>query len=128
VQFELPVTAVFPENGDRNPDATIRFRPSEPLMEHIRHSLQQVLVDAVRRAPAEDVPLLAWPLACGSAVADKTRVMGFADGELVIQVPDAPWRTQLLGLATEYLRHLDEITVGRVQRLRFVLPGELEQR
>ena len=95
-------------------------------MEHVRQSLQQILVDAVRRAPADDVPLLAWPLACGSAVADKTRALAFAGGELVVQVPDAAWRGQLLALATDYLRHLREITDGRVERLRFVVPGELE--
>ena len=97
-------------------------------MEHVRQTLQQIVVDAVRRAPAEDVPLLAWPLACGSAVAEKTRALAFADGELIVQVPDAPWRVQLLNLTGEYLKQLREITDGRVQRLRFVLTGELEKR
>ena len=97
-------------------------------MEHIRQPLQQILMDAVRRAPADDVPLLAWPLACGSAVAEKTQAITFAAGELIVRVPDAAWRTQLLGLAGEYLRQLREITGGRVERLRFVLPGELEKR
>lgn len=97
-------------------------------MDHIRQPLQQLLADAVRRAPAEDVPLLAWPLACGSAVADKTRALAFTEGELLIQVPDAAWRVQLLNLTAEYLRSLGEITNGRVERLRFVLPTELEKR
>lgn len=97
-------------------------------MEQIRNSLQQILIDAVRRAPAEDLPVLAWPLACGSAVAEKTRAVAFREGELVIQVPDGAWRTQLLGLSGEYLRQLKDITQGRVERLRFVLINELEQR
>ncbi len=97
-------------------------------MEHIRQSLQQIVVDAVRRAPAEDVPLLAWPLACGAAVAEKTRALAFAEGELLVQVPDGSWRAQLLSLTGEYLRHLREITDGRIQRLRFVLENELDKR
>lgn len=97
-------------------------------MESIRQPLQKIVVDAVRRAPADDVPVLAWPLACGSAVADKTRALAFADGELLVQVPDAAWRTQLLGLSADYLRVLREITEGRIQRLRFVLASELEKR
>lgn len=97
-------------------------------MEHIRQTLQQIVVDAVRRAPAEDVPLLAWPLACGAAVAEKTRALAFADGELLVQVPDAAWRAQLLSLTGEYLRQLREITDGRIQRLRFVLESELDKR
>ena len=97
-------------------------------MEHIRQALQQLVVDAVRRAPAEDVPLLAWPLACGSAVSEKTRALNFADGELTVQVPDAAWRVQMLNLTGEYLQQLRDITSGRVQRLRFVLASELEKR
>ncbi len=97
-------------------------------MEHIRQTLQQIVVDAVRRAPAEDVPLLAWPLACGSAVSEKTKALAFANGELVVQVPDAAWRTQMLNLTGEYLQQLRHITEGRVERLRFVLPTELGTR
>lgn len=96
-------------------------------MEHIRQSLQQIVVDAVRRAAVEDVPLLAWPLACGSAVSEKTRAVAFAGGELMVQGPDATWRTQLLSLTGEYLRQLRAITNGRVERLRFVLASELEK-
>lgn len=97
-------------------------------MDHIRQSLQQIVIEAVRRAPAEDLPMLAWPLACGSAVAQKTRALAFCDGELTVQVPDAPWRTQLLSLTSHYLQQLREITDGRVQQLRFVLASELEKR
>jgi predicted nucleic acid-binding Zn ribbon protein len=96
-------------------------------MENIRQTLQQLVVDAVRKAPAEDIPLLAWPLACGSAVAEKTRALAFTDGELTIRVPDAAWRTQLLSLTSDYLRQLRQITEGRVERLRFVLESELEK-
>lgn len=95
-------------------------------MEHVRAALQRVLLDAVHRAPPEDVPLLAWPLVCGSAVAEKTRAARFDDGELVIEAPDAAWRTQLLALSREYIAQLQEITDGRVKRLRFVLPGEMD--
>jgi hypothetical protein len=97
-------------------------------MEHVRDTLQQIVIDAVRRAAPEEVPLLAWPLACGAAVAEKTRAIAFHEGELAIQVPDAAWRTQLLSLTSAYLRQLREITGGRVERLRFVLPNELDKR
>ncbi len=85
-------------------------------------------MDALHRAPAEDVPLLAWPFVCGSAVAAKTRAMSFSEGELVVQVPDTSWRTQLLALAGEYTANLRRVTGGKVERLRFVLPGERESR
>jgi hypothetical protein len=97
-------------------------------MDHVRQSLQQIVIEAVRRAPAEDIPMLAWPLACGAAVAEKTRALAFRDGELTVQVPDAPWRAQLLSLTANYLLQLRDITDGRVQQLRFVLASEAEKR
>jgi hypothetical protein len=97
-------------------------------MDHIRQSLQKIVVEAVRRAPAEDIPMLAWPLACGAAVAEKTRALSFCEGELTVQVPDGPWRTQLLSLTSNYLQQLRDITDGRVQQLRFVLASEAEKR
>ena len=51
----------------------------------------------------------------------------FSDGELMILVPDAAWRTQMLSLTGEYLRQLREITDGRIERLRFVLASEVEK-
>ncbi len=85
-------------------------------------------MEVLHLAPAEDVPLLAWPFVCGSAVAAKTRAMAFHEGELVVEVPDAPWRTQLMALASDYTANLRRVTGGKVERLRFVLPGEMESR
>lgn len=95
-------------------------------MEHVRAALQKILLEALYRAPEEDVPLLAWPIVCGSSVAEKTRALRFHEGELVVEVPDARWRTQMLALGREYVANLREVTNGRVERLRFVLPGEVD--
>jgi hypothetical protein len=54
--------------------------------------------------------------------------LSFCEGELTVQVPDGPWRTQLLSLTSNYLQQLRDITDGRVQQLRFVLASEAEKR
>ena len=41
---------------------------------------------------------------------------------------DAAWRTQLLGLAPQYLAAVNQFTSQNVRRTNFVLPDELRQR
>ena len=97
-------------------------------MEHARSGLQKIVADSLRRAPAEEAAVLAWPLVCGTAVADKTQALDINDGVLRVQVPDAAWRTQLLGLATQYVAAVNQFTSHNVRRINFVLPEELRAR
>src|ERR1700690_2420420 len=72
-------------------DATIMsfsspFRP--PFRSHSRlwsHALNRasagletIIAKALHRAPAGESALLAWPVACGSAVAERTRALSFS--------------------------------------------------
>lgn len=91
-------------------------------MEHARAGLQKIVADVLRRAPPEEAPLLAWPLACGPAVAAKTRPLGFREGVLRVQVPDPAWREQLLELAPRYLAALNQAIGVTVARIEFVVP------
>ena len=68
-------------------------------MEPARPILKKLLADILNRFPAEQVPLEAWPFVCGKQVARRTQAVGFADGVLRIEVPDAAWRAQLRGAA-----------------------------
>ena len=93
-------------------------------MQHAGAGLQKIVTDTLRRAPSDDAALLAWPLVCGTAVAGKTRALDFADGVLSVQVPDANWRSQLLGLAPQYLAEVNKFGTNNVRRIAFVLPDE----
>ncbi|MGI9103873.1 MAG: DUF721 domain-containing protein [Terriglobales bacterium] len=90
-------------------------------MEHARDTLQKIVADAIRRAPAEEVPLLAWPLACGATVAARTKALNYSDGVLRVQVPDAAWRCELVGLLPHYLATLNQF--ARIKRVEFVVAG-----
>ena len=83
--------------------------------------LEKVLARSLRRAPAAQGPLLAWPLACGSAVAERTRAIEFKEGVLLVEVPDARWRTELRTLAERYLAAINRYVGENVERNEFVM-------
>jgi len=78
----------------------------------------------LRGAPPEEAPLIAWPLACGPQVAEKTRAVRFAGKVLTVEVPDAGWREQLRDLAPHYLQVFHRLLAGSVERIHFVVRGE----
>lgn len=85
--------------------------------------LESILTKALRRAPPSESALLAWPIACGSAVADRTRAAGFSDGILKIEVADAGWRRELANLAPRYLAVINKYSASSVKRIEFVVKG-----
>lgn len=91
-------------------------------MERAGDGMRQIAIDAIRRAPSAEAPLLGWPLACGSTVAARTRALSYAEGVLKVEVPDAAWRNELLRLVPQYLATLSQI--AKVKRIEFVTPKE----
>ena len=96
-------------------------------MERAGTGLRKIVVDALSKAPAEDAAVLAWPLVCGTAVADKTKAIELSAGVLRVEVPDAGWRKQLHGFLPHYLEALNRITNGKVERIEFVFVGETKK-
>ncbi|MGA2992337.1 MAG: DUF721 domain-containing protein [Candidatus Korobacteraceae bacterium] len=86
--------------------------------------MKKLLADILNRFPAEQVPLEAWPFVCGKQVARRTQAVGFVDGVLRIEVPDAAWRAQLRELRGEYLAGLNQYGAARVNGIEFVLAGK----
>jgi Dna[CI] antecedent, DciA len=85
--------------------------------------LDKVVARSLRKAPADQVPLLAWPLACGSTVATRTRALDFVEGVLRVEVPDAGWRRELQALAPRYLATLNQYGTESITRVEFVVAG-----
>jgi hypothetical protein len=94
-------------------------------MEPAGAGLEKILADSLRRMPLTDAPVIAWPLVCGSAVAERTRAVSFAGGSLRIEVSDTGWRRELQALAPRYLATINRYVGQRVQRLEFVLRDEV---
>jgi Dna[CI] antecedent, DciA len=82
------------------------------------------VVSALRRAQPGEGPVLAWPVACGSAVAARTRALQFVDGVLRVEVSDAGWRKELQAFAPHYLAVMNRYVEERVKRIEFVIAGQ----
>jgi hypothetical protein len=83
--------------------------------------LETIVAKALHRAPPDESPLLAWPIACGSAVADRTRALSFSDGILQVEVADAGWRRELANLAPRYVALINKFSATSVKRIEFVV-------
>ena len=90
-------------------------------MEQVGAGLEKIVAGSLRRSPAGEGPLLAWALACGHAVAGRTRAIDFAQGILRVEVPDAGWRAELQALAPQYLAVLNRYVTESVKRIEFVI-------
>jgi len=90
-------------------------------MAAVGNGLEKVVARSLQKTPAGQAPLLAWPLACGSAVAERTRALDFANGILRVEVPDLGWRRELQALAPRYVASLNRYLADDVIRVEFVI-------
>lgn len=93
-------------------------------MEPASTGLSKILSQALRQTAPGDVPVLVWPLACGSRVAERTKAVGFAEGVLKVEVPDRAWREQLGELSPRYLHVLNQYSTQPVRAIEFVVQGQ----
>ncbi len=93
-------------------------------MEQAGAGLEKVVADSLRRMPVADACLTAWPLVCGSTVAERTRALDFAAGVLRVEVADAGWRRELQALAPRYVAAINRYTTESVQRIEFVIASQ----
>lgn len=90
-------------------------------MERARGGLRKIMAEALQQGAPDEGPVLAWPLVCGSAVAARTRVLGFANGVLRVETQDETWRKQLLDFAPAYVASLNQLVSERVVRIEFTV-------
>jgi hypothetical protein len=94
-------------------------------MEPIRSGLRRIMSDFLKTQPQEDAAVLAWPVVCGAEVAARTRAVSFADGVVLIEVPDANWRSQLAAFVPRYLSGFaDLLGPALVKEVRFQAAGD----
>jgi len=83
--------------------------------------LETIIAKALHCAPPSKSALLAWPVACGSAVAERTRPLNFSEGVLYVEVADAGWRRELANLAPRYVAMINRYSATSVKRIEFVV-------
>ncbi len=90
-------------------------------MERAGAGLEKLIAGTMRRVPPGEAPALAWPLVCGSKVADRTRALDFSNAVLRVEVPDAGWKHEMQNLAPRYLATLNRYCGHRVAKIEFVI-------
>ena len=100
---------------------SLLHRVSGEQLEQAGSDLEKIVAKSLRQVPPAQAPILAWPVVCGSAVAERTRASSFADGVLCVEVADAGWRSELQALAPRYLSMINRYTVEIVRRIEFVV-------
>ena len=93
-------------------------------MEQASAGLEKIVIGSLRRVPQGEAPLLAWPLVCGSAVAQRTQAVNFADAILRVEVPDAGWKREMQNLAPRYVAAMNRYAGQKVERIEFVISTE----
>jgi len=94
-------------------------------VEAIASTLEKVVARTLRRT--DGAPILAWPVVCGSAVAERTRAISFDSGMLVVEVPDAGWRAELRHLAPHYLAAINKCSAVPVNRIEFTIARQMQK-
>ncbi|HZW91411.1 MAG TPA: DciA family protein [Candidatus Eremiobacteraceae bacterium] len=90
-------------------------------MQQAGAGLERIVAGSLRRVPQAEAPLLAWPLVCGSVVAERTQATDFADAVLRVEVPDAGWKREMQNLAPRYLAALNRYAGQKVKRIEFLI-------
>ncbi len=90
-------------------------------MEPASAGLEKIVLASLRHAPQDQTPLLAWPLVCGSKVAERTQALDFFGNVLRVEVPDAGWKHEMQSLAPQYLATLNRYAGQKVKRIDFVI-------
>ncbi len=98
-------------------------------MEQAGSGLEKIVAQSLRLAPRTEAPLMAWPVVCGSAVAERTCALSFEDGVLRVEVAGLGWKAELQALAPRYVATINRYTTEAVRRIEFVVarPGSADK-
>ena len=96
-------------------------------MEQAGSHLEKIVAQSLRQVPPAEAPLMAWPVVCGSAVAERTQALDFNDGVLRVGVADMGWKLELQALAPRYLAAINRYTTEIVRRIDFVVTSQDNQ-
>lgn len=91
-------------------------------MQSARRDLQTLATRVLKEAPQEEAVMLAWPLACGSAVAERTRALSFQNGTLRVQVPDRGWQAQLQTFSAQYAHKISQLLGVTIEHISYEAP------
>ncbi len=97
-------------------------------LEHAGTGIEKIVEQSLRQVSPDQAPLFAWPVVCGSVVAERTRTLSFEAGILRVEVSDAGWKSELQALVPRYLAAINRYTTEAVRRIEFVIGNSTENK
>ena len=88
-------------------------------MEGMRDLLRGTLGRSLQAMRPEDKLAAAWPVACGKAMAERGTVVGYADGEVWIEVQEGAWLQQMMSMQGQLTGQMGRIAGVKVSRIHF---------
>jgi len=88
-------------------------------MQSARQDLQSLAARLLEGASPEEAVVLAWPLVCGSVVAERVQAAAFDSGVLRVLVPDRAWQAQLEAFSEHYAHKLSKLTGVAIAKISY---------
>ena len=88
-------------------------------MQPTRHDLKSIAARILQGAESDEAVVLAWPLACGASVAERTQALTFQNGTLSVLVPDEGWKAQLAAFSAHYSQQLSKLSGTNVNAISY---------
>lgn len=92
-------------------------------LEGIRSVLRSSLARSLRTLSDHDRLSVAWPVACGRAMAEHGEIVGFSGGVLEVEVADAAWLHQMVNMRGQLTAEMSRIAGVRVREIHFERQG-----
>jgi hypothetical protein len=89
-------------------------------MRSTRFDLDNISAKLLAGLPPDEACILAWPLVCGSGVAERTEAVGFCNGILIVKVSDRSWKSQLESFTAQYSNKLS-ILLGTPVKVEYAI-------
>lgn len=88
-------------------------------MEGMRELFRGSLGRSLRALREEDRLAAAWPVACGTTMAEHGTILGYHDGEVRVEVPDGRWLRQMSSMRRQLEPELARVAGVRVTKIHF---------
>ena len=93
-------------------------------MQSARQDIQSLARHLFKDAAPAEAVVLAWPLVCGSAVAERAPAVAFENETLRVAVPDKGWQLQLDAFTAQYLHRLTNLVGVPVKRVVYEIASK----
>lgn len=96
-------------------------------LEGVRELSSRWLARSLEALAEEDKLAAAWPVACGSAVAQRGIVTGYNEGVVRIQVVDEIWMQQMMSMRSQLTAELAKIAGVKLREIHFEMKRNSER-